>query len=259
MAQRPTPRLLSVAKAWHLTPNMIRATFSGSELEGFPVGREGANCKLILPEPGESRASFADRLANGRATLRRTYTVRYFRPDTLELDIDFVDHGDGGPASAWARTAGPGSFLGFSGPGPVKLARFHADHYLLAADMSALPVVGATLEAMPRDARGLALLEVTSEADIQQIDAPRGVEMRWMIHPEPHRASDAQLDALRQLDWPTGRIQTCIAGEHSTIRAMRTYLLGERRLPREDAYISGYWKIGLVEDEHQQLKRKEPA
>ncbi|MEL6205188.1 MAG: siderophore-interacting protein [Pseudomonadota bacterium] len=256
---KPGPRVLTVSKAWHLTPNMIRVTFAGEALAGLPEGREGANCKLMLPEPGEAQDAFVARLASGPTPARRTYTVRHHRPEALELDIDFVDHGDGGPASAWARTAGPGSFLGFGGPGPVKLKSFEADYYLLAADMSAIPVVAATLEAMPRDAKGLAVFEVTSDADIQPIDAPDGIEMRWMVHADPHRPSSAQVDAIRALDWPAGRIQTCIAGEHSAIRALKAYLIGERGLTKDDAYISGYWKIGLIEDDHQALKRSEAA
>ncbi|MEL6233471.1 MAG: siderophore-interacting protein [Pseudomonadota bacterium] len=259
MAKRPAPRLLQVAKAWHLTPHMIRVTFAGPALEGMPEGREGANCKILLPDPSESLTDFGERLAAGTVKLRRTYTVRAFRADKLELDIDFVDHGEGGPASAWARAARPGSFLGFSGPGPVKVQSFHADSYLLAADMSALPVVSATLEAMPRDATGLALLEVTSAEDKQTIDAPAGIEMRWLIHPHAHSASSAQIDAVRQMPWPDGRVQTCIAGEHGTVRDLRSFLLDEKRLDRADTYIAGYWKIGLVEDEHQELKRAEPA
>lgn len=238
---------------------MIRVTFAGSELDGFPAGREGANCKLMLPEVGEIRADFAARLAEGPAPVRRTYTVRHHRPASQEMDIDFVDHGDGGPASAWARAAKPGSFLGFAGPGPVKVQSFHADFYLVAADMSALPVAAATLEAMPRDARGFAVFEVTSLDDVQRIDAPAGVELRWLVHDDPHRVSMAQLDVLKSLDWPPGTVQACVAGEHATIRAFRTWLLSEKGLSKADAYISGYWKIGLVEDAHQALKRSEAA
>ena len=257
--QKPSPRVLTVSQARHVTPHMIRVTFAEPELAGIPEGREGANCRLSLPAPGEDRRGFTARMTDGPAPLRRTYTVRHHRPAVLEMDIDFVDHGDGGPASAWARAARPGSFLGFAGPGPVKVQSFHADFYLVAADMSALPVAAATLEAMPRDARGLAVFEVTSSDDVQVIDAPSGVELRWLVHPDPHRPSSAQLDAFRSLDWPTGRIQACIAGEHSTARAFRTWLLSEKGLAKEDAYISGYWKIGLVEDAHQALKRSEAA
>lgn len=256
---KPPPRILTVKKAWHLTPNMIRVTFAGEALAGLAENREGANCKIMLPEPGETRIAFEARFQSGPQPARRTYTVRNHRPDMLEMDIDFVDHGDHGPASAWARAAEPGAFLGFAGPGPVKLASFHADFYLIAADMSALPVAAATLEALPRDARGLALFEITAEEDRQEIAIPDGINVRWMIHPEPHRPSTAMINVIQAMDWPKGRVQTCIAGEHNAVRALRAYIIGEKGLAKADAYISGYWKIGLVEDDHQVLKRSEAA
>ena len=42
-------------------------------------------------------------------------------------------------------------------------------------------------------------------------------------------------------------------------KALRAFLHKEKALPREDTYISGYWKIGLIEDEHQEIKRLEAA
>lgn len=254
---RPVPRILTVKKAWYLTPNMIRVTFAGPELEGFPEGREGANCKIMLPDMNEDRAAFAARLADGPAPMRRTYTVRHYRADALEMDIDFVAHGDNGPASRWASHAQPGDFLGFAGPGPVKVESFDADWYLVAADPSALPVAAATLEAMPRDAKGIAIFEITAPKDQQAIDAPEGIAMHWLVNPEPTTPSTRQEDFIRGLDWPKGRVQTCIAGESGVIRAARAFLHQEKQLPRADTYISGYWKIGLIEDEHQQMKRAE--
>ncbi len=257
VAGRPAPRVLTVKKAWHITPGMIRVTFAGPELEGLPEGHEGANCKVMLPTPGESRETFAERLANGPAPIRRTYTVRHYRADEQEMDIDFVDHGDTGPASSWARRAKPGDYMGFAGPGPVKVKDFYADWYLVAADPSALPVAAATLEAMPRDAKGIAIFEITGPEDRQEINAPEGVKMIWLDHPTPSQHSDRQIKMIQDMTWPEGRVQTCIAGESGVIKALRTYLLQERKLPREDTYISGYWKIGLVEDEHQEMKRAE--
>ncbi|MEM7058041.1 MAG: siderophore-interacting protein [Pseudomonadota bacterium] len=254
---RPPPRLLTVEKAWFLTPNMIRVDFTGPELDGFPEGREGGNCKLMLPEPGESRAAFADRLINGPPPVRRTYTVRRYDPAEQCLTIDFVAHGDNGPASAWAGRAKPGDFLGFAGPSGPKVTHFEADWYLVAADPSAIPVAAATLEAMPRDAKGIAIFEITSPEDRQEIDAPDGIEMHWLVHPDPHKSSSAQENLIRSLDWPEGRVQTCIAGESGAIKPLREMMHREKALPKGDAYVSGYWKIGLVEDEHQQMKRAE--
>ncbi|MEM7693091.1 MAG: siderophore-interacting protein [Pseudomonadota bacterium] len=264
MAKLQTPsaksaRLLTVKEAHRLTPNMVRVTFAGEALRGIPAGREGGNCKILIPSVGQSREAFAAQLLDGPKPVTRTYTVRHIRSDALELDVDFVAHGDEGPASAWAARAKPGSFCGFRGPSTAKVEKFAADWYLVAADMSAIPVAAATLEAMPREATGTAIFEITSEADKQAIDAPAGVDVHWLVHDDPHRPSTAQVDFVRQMTWRPGRVQTCIAGESSVIRAFRTLLHNEKGLPKADTYISGYWKIGLVEDQHQAMKRAEAA
>jgi len=257
------PRFLTVKSARYLSTNFIRVTFAGPELEGFPEGHEGANCKLLLPRDGESRQEFESCFEPDAPSEKihpvRTYTVRSFRRELLELDIDFVAHGDEGPATRWAQRASPGAFLGFLGPSAPKLTEFHADWYLLAADLSAMPVVEATLEAMPADAKGVAIFEVPSREDIREIAAPAGVDVRWLIQENVHAPSTAQLDLVKALDWPSGTVQTCIAGESSVIRALRDHLHNERKVPKADTYISGYWKIGLVEDEHQQMKRADAA
>lgn len=254
---RSGPRLLTVKEAFYLTPNMIRVIFSGPELDGFPTGCEGGNCKLMIPELGERKNAFATRLADGPMPARRTYTVRSYDAEKQELSIDFVAHGDNGPASRWASQAQPGSFLGFVGPSGPKVTHFDADWYLVAADPSAIPVAAATLEAMPPGAKGVAIFEITSEEDHQEIDMPEGIEAHWLVHPEPRKSSAAQVDFIRRMDWPNGRVQTCIAGESGVIRSLRDFLHNEKQIPRADTYISGYWKIGLVEDEHQQFKRSE--
>ncbi|MEM9319599.1 MAG: siderophore-interacting protein [Pseudomonadota bacterium] len=256
---RPSPRILTVTGAGHITPNMIRVTLTAPFVRELPAGIEGAHCKLYLPEPGESASTFEMRLQLGPRPEVRTYTIRHIRPEASEIEIDFVDHGDVGPASAWARAAVSGSVCGFGGPGPVKLKSFYADTYLVAADMSALPVAAATLEAMPRDAKGLAIFEITHPDDAQAIDAPSGVALRWLTHPHPHISSQQAVDIIRDLPPFDGSVQTCIAGESTVIQALRAHLMNERRLAKVDTYISGYWKIGLIEDEHQKFKRETAA
>lgn len=143
------------------------------------------------------------------------------------------------------------------GPSAPKTLGYDADWYLIAADLSALPIASVTLEALPRDARGVAIFEVPTKEDCQDIDIPDGIEVHWLVHPEAHVHSSAQKAFVHGLDWPEGRVQTCIAGESGVIKALRGFLHNDKQIPRGDTYISGYWKIGLVEDEHQKMKRAE--
>ncbi len=254
---KPAPRVLTVKTTRRVTTNMIRVTLVGAEIKSISSGCEGANCKLFLPVKNQAKAEFKQQLIEGPRPTVRTYTVRHIRPDIGEMDIDFVDHGDNGPASSWARNAQEGWFCGFAGPGPVKLKSFEADWYLVAADLSALPVVAATLEAMPRDAIGHAFFEVLDASDRQEINAPEGIIQHWLVHPDPHKASSQLPDAIQQMPWPEGKIQTCIAGESSVIKTLRQFLHVDKGIDRSQTYLSGYWKLGLIEDEHQKMKRDE--
>ena len=249
--------VMDVVGSRRVTPNMIRVTLTSPEAALIPASIAGGHCKIMLPAAGQSRGAFAAQFANGPKPVTRTYTIRNARPARSEIDIDFVAHGDEGPASAWAARAKPGDFLGFAGPGVPKLVEFDADFYLLAADMSAIPVVAAGLEALPRDAKGLAIFEVISPEDRQEIAAPPGVTQHWLIQPDPHEASTAQIDFVRSLPWRRGRTRTLIAGETGVVSALRLFLRGDLALDRRDVYASGYWRIGLAEDAHQKVKRAE--
>ncbi|MEM9524037.1 MAG: siderophore-interacting protein [Pseudomonadota bacterium] len=249
--------ILTVCDAVRLSPNMIRVTLTAPELAHLPTDCAGGHCKIMLPETGQSAVDFARQLTDGPRPRTRTYTVRHARPEVCELVIDFVAHGDKGPASAWAERAKPGDFIGFAGPGAPKLTQFDADFYLIAADMSALPVAAASLEALPRTAQGMAIFEITDPEDRQKIDAPSGIAQHWLIHPDAHAPSRRQIEMVEGMPWPRGRIKTMIAGETDVVRFLRLFLRGEKALDRHDVYASGYWRIGLSEDAHQKVKREE--
>jgi len=251
--------MLTVTAAWHLTPHMIRVTLTAPEIGQMDPDCHGANCKLFLPEPAQDQAAFLAQLETGPRPAVRTYTVRQLRQADCEMDIDFVDHGDAGPASAWARRATPGAFCGFAGPGPVNVASFYADSYLVIADMSAIPVAAATLEAMPEAAVGTALFQINHADDRQDFRIPDGIDCKWIVTPDAQDAQDQIMDIITRQDPLIGCVQTCIAGESGLIKALRQELLIKRALPKDDCYISGYWKVGLIEDEHQKMKRAEAA
>ncbi len=221
MLKRPEARIIRVKKAYYLTPNMIRVTFSGPELKGIPSGREGGNCKLTIPFDGQNYQAFVEQMQQGKKLPVRTYTVRAYREKKLEMDIDFVAHGTEGPASRWAMTAKPGSFCGFRGPSTAKVTHFESDWYVIAADMSALPLAVVTLESMPRDAKGVAVFEVATEADKQLINAPKGVGIYWLINANSHVQSHKQEVFIRKLKWPIKRrVQACVAGESGVIKSL---------------------------------------
>ncbi|WP_192954854.1 siderophore-interacting protein [Gallaecimonas mangrovi] len=257
---RKPPRLITVHSSTRLTPNMQRVIFSGDNLNDFPEGQEGANFKLLLPQPGDALPDLnAFPAGEGKKPIVRTYTVRRYDAATQQLTVDFALHGDQhmGPASQFAVNAKAGDQVGIAGPGPKKLSTLDADWFLFAADMSAIPAAAAVIEELPQDAKGYAFFEIPSADDKQPIDAPAGLSITWLINPDAQNPSSQQLDAIKAIDWPSGRPSIFAAGEGNTVRALRRYFLDEHNIERKAMYASPYWKIGLTEDQHQVQKRSE--
>lgn len=241
MKKKPLPWLLEVQHSQRITPNMQRITFGGSGLAGFPEDIASAYLKLAFPLQD--------------SVVTRSYTVRRFDPATLELEMDFVVHGDPGIASAWAEQAAVGDTLQAGGPGPKKLLNLTGDWYLVIGDMSALPAIGANLAHLPEDARGYALIEILDDADRQPLEAPPGIEVRWIVNPEPQKSAETMMAAIKSLHWHAGQCEVWVAGELDMVRSVRSYLKGERAVTREYMYASSYWQQGRTDEQHRVAKR----
>ncbi len=247
MAERSTrnkePRELTVSDLQVLTPNMLRISLTGADLQDFPEGQESGYVKLMLEENGEIAL--------------RTYTIREFDFDAKVLHLDFMLHADGGPASAWAMDAEVGSKVSVVGPGAKKLVDFGADWFLIAGDMTALPAVSVNIEQLPENARGYVAIEVISEEDIQELPVPEGVEIHWVVNPHSERKRFPLLEKVKEFDFLEGKPSMWIAAEFHTSRAIRRYLKLEKGVQRDEIYASSYWHLGLSDDQHKVAKQSD--
>ncbi|MCW8128252.1 siderophore-interacting protein [Microbulbifer halophilus] len=240
---RPPSRELEVIGAAYVTPHMLRLTLGGSGMAGFPAEQESAYVKLLFPQ-GEDRRP-----------LMRTYTIRHQRAE--EIDIDFVIHDHTGPASSWAQGARQGDRIEVAGPGSRKLINPDADWFLLAGDMTALPAISVNLEMLPETARGYAVLSVVDEADIQPLECPAGIDIHWLVNPEPQEEGSAIREHIDTLPRLEGQPSIWCASEFAEMRQLRQYFRRECPVPNSHRYISSYWKKGASEDRHKVIKRQD--
>ncbi|SEC03886.1 NADPH-dependent ferric siderophore reductase, contains FAD-binding and SIP domains [Paramicrobacterium humi] len=206
---------LTVGRVRRLSPHFTRITFTGDELDHF--GTEGLDqrIKIVLPLAATGFDTFPSgpdwygawrQLPDEQRNPFRTYSIRAIRCDQRELDVDFVSHGDGGPASAWAATAragdravvvGPDARAGESRVG-ISWNPGAARHLLIAGDETAVPAVSAILAQLPSDAVGRVFLEVPSAADMLEVRAPEGVHVHWLPRAVPDADYGMRLvDAVR--------------------------------------------------------------
>ena len=242
-----------VTRVENISPNMIRVRLQSEKIRDFPSDVEGGHLKLVIPLTGQSESEF-QRFLDGFGIRKRmrTYTVRHLHKDTGEIDVDFVVHGDEGPASAWALSAKIGSFIGFSFPGHPKLKKSKSDTYLIAVDMTAFPAAAAGVEALPDHAKGDFYAEILSEDDVQPINAPTGINLHWIVKSAANDETKL-INAIRCYPL-SGDESVFIAGEFETVGALRYYFRQEQTYPKDQLYISSYWKRGLIEAEHKRVK-----
>ncbi|MFF1882796.1 siderophore-interacting protein [Pseudarthrobacter sp. NPDC058196] len=254
---------LTVLRKEQLSPHMVRIIAGGDGFKDF-VNNAFVDryVKIVFPQPGVDYPSPLD-LWTVRETMpreqwpfTRTYTLRWVDHGARELAIDFVVHGDEGLAGPWAANAQPGEALTFTGPGGAYNPNPEADWYLFAGDEAALPAIAASIEVLPAAAVGLAFLEVGSEADIQPLDAPAGLEVRWLVRGDvPAGSSTLLVDAVAGAEWPAGTVDVFAHGERGYMKSLREVFFKQRGLERRQVSLSGYWAQGRVEDVFQAEKK----
>jgi NADPH-dependent ferric siderophore reductase len=188
------------------------------------------------------------RMPGARRPHLRTYTVRAHRPELAQIDIDFVVHGDEGIATRWATRTRPGDRVALLDQGRGYGYPDDTESHLLAGDETALPAVAGILRDLPRDARGAAYLELGDADDRQDIDAPDGFDVHWLVREHGARPGSAALAAVQAAALPSGRLSAYVAGEQKLATGLRRWLVAQG-LPKSRIEFSGYWRLGKGVDE----------
>ena len=239
-------RHLTVAAVRSVTSRIVRVTLAG-ELDGFAADGPADHLKVFFPDPATGRIATPGFHAGGIGlsapgqVIARDYTPLDFRPGPGELDVDFVVHGDEGPASAWAGHAAPGDRLAVAGPKSSHLVPDGLTNLVLVVDETAFPAASRWLRLTPPKVPVTLLLDAPDDALAYFGDVP-GAERATFA------AGDLET-RLRALPFDAGTF-AFLAGEATTLVPLRRYLRRELGLSPEQVAASGYWKRGVVALDH---------
>jgi NADPH-dependent ferric siderophore reductase len=249
----PRFRPVAVRRVERLSPRMVRVTLAGPELAGLSVDQPAASVRMLLPSPGATELVVPTwngnefLLPDGQRPTIRTFTPWRVDPEGLELDIGIVVHG-GGVASDWAVSAAPGDAAAISGPGRGYAVDRDAPEFLVAGDETAIPAITQVLDAVPDETPVQVYIEVAHPGGRLALpDHPRGT-VEWCDLPPGAAHGDALGAAVRKADLADGT-RVWVAGEAAAVQRIRRHLFEDRRLPRQQAAVRGYWKHGRAGDE----------
>ena len=247
-----------VIRSYDLTPSLRRVTAGGEGLKDFPWMGYDHWFRLFLRRPHQERFAlpqlsgakwYKEYLAIPEAVRPHcaNYTVADYRPETGEIDIDFVIHRgrDGsleGGAAIWACNTQPGDEFAFLDQGMIFDRPDDASEVLLVADESGLPAVAGILRSLPHDTVGRVIQEVPTAMDRRDLPRPAGVDISWVVRDDASVVAGVKtLAALKEyppLD-PNG--YGFVVGESKLATEGRRQLhrLG---LPKDRITFSGFWK-----------------
>nr|WP_259390608.1 siderophore-interacting protein [Actinomyces sp. 2119] len=194
-----------------------------------------------------------------------------------------------GPAARWVASAAVGSEVvllgpdrGWAGePGGVGFVPPPVtERFLLGGDETAAPAIARILEDLPTTARGVAVVELPTEADTAYLPTHPGIEVRAAGREgRPHgralvegvRAAAAELcpaGRSRRVEevavdtgllWEVPRtarggaalqrttLYAWLAGEATAVRATRRHLVSDLGIDRRTVAFMGYWRQGRPE------------
>ena len=282
-----------------VTPSFRRFTFGGEDLAEYGDPGFDQRIKIVFPTAtlgldamptGEDWYTQWRALPDDRRPPFRTYTTRYVRNDVREVDVDMVAHEVIGPASEWVANARVGDEVLIFAPttahtgvsyGIDFVPPARVDDILLAGDETAAPAIAAILEQLPRDARGVVVLEVPEEGDTGYLPRHPGFQYRvgargrstrhchlvgsvtdaaTALAPPGHGADVEEVDIDEGLLWEVprtakggaalkrARLYAWLAGEAGAIKTLRRHLVTDRGVDRRAVAFMGYWRVGRAEN-----------
>lgn len=289
-----------VSSVHQLSPTFRRIVFTGAQLNDLAADGPfyDQRIKIILPNDTGQLPVIADstdwyqrwlQLPDAERGTMRTYSIRdLVRAEGVTyLTVDFVlhgiDHGQTGPASAWAASAVPGDALllvaPHEGQAPSGI-EFHpggAQDIILLGDESSAPAIARILEDLKQQGTGTnvsAYIEVPSADDQLPIDTTAHIQ--WLFRDDQslgqplvqalgwhvQEGQEVQEDQ-DELLWetpvfsasgedvaadPAPRAGTYywIAGESGVIKKLRRFLVNEVGVQRSQVAFMGYWRHGVA-------------
>lgn len=249
-----------VVRSERISPSFARVTLGGGDLMRFRAMGFDQWFRLFIPVARDSLSRLPNKLdeaayqrflaiSETRRPILRNYTIRSYRPDGPdgpEIDVDFVLHGspaDGtsGPAAVWAQSCKPGDVVALLDEGVGFNPAPDLRRVLLVADESGLPAVAGVLASLPRDFGGRAIIELPAEGDRQQLDAPDGVEVTWVLRTDPEDVPGRAALRVAVDDEVPDSTYGWVVGEQALPTTLRRHWV-RGGMPKANIMFCGYWR-----------------
>lgn len=264
----------AVIRTLRLSPSFLRVTFGGEAVADTAMWGPDQRVKLYVPTNANYCPSLPiqnwnmawQQLAEGDRPARRSYTIKALRHDKGEMDIDFVLHGDEGPASAWASRVQVGDVIEIAAPNRHFIGRRvgfewappdNVEHVLLYGDETALPAISNILGVLMDANTSSSVSTFVSVPSMEDglAATPVAHQIRWLARDKPGTKRADLLKALQANDIPKLSPLRHLALVHRAPDANERIWAPERA-EAGDTYVWAAAEAGLVKASREALQTK---
>lgn len=221
---------VEVTATQQIAGHLQRLTLRAPQFETYTITGPDEYFALLVPrqDPTERPAL-------------RWYSMRYLRPETGEVDVDIVLHGDSAPGTAFATHAKPGDVVDFRRGGSEYSLPEAGGKHLVVGDETSAPAVASIMEhAQNSTTCGdiYAVVEIPDESYFDQNSLHPNVVTLSRGDQTPGSLSIAHVEALTASDW-TG---AWLCGESKMSTTLRRFTVRSLGVDRKAVVFSGYWR-----------------
>ncbi len=248
--------LVTLVERQQISARFCRYTFAGEDLASFPPDCEGGYVKLMFDS--EQRplqalpAGFPD-IPRELKPIQRSFTIAEFAQDgaNSRLSIDVVQNKAGGIAADWMSGANIQDRILLVGPGKKQVLPADYDWYFVVGDATALPAICVNLRKLPQaNTKPVVCVLDIGEQDFPSMELPENVSLVFVRDSTQQLAVEVPLQP-----WLDGRCYIWAACEFDQMRSLRRYFRIQRKVNKQDMYISSYWKRGDTDEGNKRAKK----
>lgn len=248
----------TVLRVEWVAPQLRRLTVHAPGLAGWyaPLGPD-EYVGLVMPRPGTTLPDLSGISGpNPRPVIGempeetrpdvRWYTVRAWRPELAELDVEVVLHPEGeveeGPGARWVRDAAPGDELAVQTGTTCYHPPADARVQVIAGDETAYPSIVQIVEGARGTGTELHVLLETAPGAVPDLPEPE-LGTLTVVHRGERRPGEALVEAVRAADLPQPDYGW-VSGEQELAAQVRRHLVRDRGVAKTSVYFCAYWILG---------------
>ena len=84
---------------------------------------------------------------------------------------------------------------------------------------------------------------------------PKNIKIKWVVNSKQNPS--VLENTVKEINWLNGKPYVWVACEFNKMKSLRNFFQKNKKISKNEMYISSYWKLGLDQEEHKLVKKED--